>query len=377
MHIQSAEFTGFRNLHGNVDFGEGLNWLVGDNGQGKTNIIEAIFVTCHGRSFRPGNLADLLHFDADSAAVRLKVWEGDTCTPVSVFLTKGGKNHKVGGRTKSLLKEVHEALRAVFFGPEDLNMVKGGPAARRDFIDRAIVYHHAPYDDILKRYSNLLKERNVLLRDLAANHPPESGLMESYEDELARWGSVLVEYRLKYLARVLPRAREILVEFSNHKLVLEGTYHSNWLDQAAMSDPDAARLREILHQRLVNDRTSDTAAGRTGCGPQTDDIRLTLNGHLARLYASQGEQRHTAVALKVAQVSIWKEMFGVLPVLLLDDVMSELDPERVQMLFNHLQELGIQTLVTTTSIPDVLLGKDSRILRIRDGRTWSESKELG
>jgi len=368
MFVSKAAFHNYRNLGGTVEFGPGLNLISGRNGQGKTNILEALHVAGTGASFRPGKLCDLIRFDAGAARVELAVVEDGVELPLLLSIVGSQRRHAVGGRDNCSLEEVGKALRVVFFGPEELDLVKGGPAIRRAFLDQAIQGHHPPYGTVLRAYQKLVRERNQLLREEAAGQGAAPGLLDSYEEELARHGAALYDYRRRFLRGFQPVAAELVGRHSDSRLSLTLIYRPSLEPLPAEPTESAALLR----QRLAEQRPADGAAGRTGIGPHHDEIELLVNGRAARFFSSQGEQRQVAVSLKIAQLAIWRERFSVKPVLLLDDVFSELDPERRRLLLEVVREWQVQTMISTTSRSDVLQDGDCRSFVVEEGRVREE-----
>jgi DNA replication and repair protein RecF len=373
MKLIRASLVDFRNVTATIEFSPGINVLVGRNGQGKTNVLEALHVLARGTSFRPGRLSDLVRFDQPSARVELAV-EGDgVITPLVLTVAAGGDRRlSVGGREKASLADVADHLRVIFFGPEDLQLVKGSPGGRRDFLDQAIAGHHPPYAERLRGYQRLLRERNLLLRELDFGRPPPFGLMESYEDELARHAAQILSQRLKYLREFAPIATRLVSDHTAGRLQLSLRYVSPF---QPLEDEGLVEARDILprfRQHLEESRNEDASGGRTSVGPHLDDLELEVNGRPARFFASQGEQRQLAVSLKVAQLALWKERFGVNPILLLDDILSELDPERSRLLFTRVTEWQVQTLLTTTDRTDVILEGDCRFFRVEEGQVTVE-----
>jgi len=387
--LRQATFHRFRNLDGTVEFCPGINFFTGRNGQGKSNVLESIFVGAHGRSFRAGKLVDLIKFGEPSALVDLVVCRDEADTPVSVTITPSERKLSIGGRTDCDAAEAMDWLRVIFFGPEDLDIVKGAPAARREFLDRAISAHYPPYATTLKTYNKLLRERNQLLRDIAARRPPPGGLMEAYEAELAKSGALLFSQRTRYVGELAPAATTAVREHTGGRLGLDVRYACAWAGQlpekpvspediqalppaggaARDAMPPASRITpDLLESRLVSARGADVSLGRTSVGPHTDDLDLDLNGKPARFFGSQGEQRQVAVSLKLAQLALWRNKFRVNPVLLLDDVMSELDPERQRLLLHAIDGWRVQTLISTTSKPDVVVEGSVCVFEVEEGR---------
>ncbi|MBM4352766.1 MAG: DNA replication and repair protein RecF [Deltaproteobacteria bacterium] len=365
MRVVSAILEDFRNLSVRVDLACGINVFVGRNGQGKTNFLEALFVACMGRSFRPGRLADLVRFSAPGATVELGVEERGIVTPVRVSIAGSQRRHRVGGRDNCSLSEVAQMIRAVFFGPDDLDLVKGSPSGRRSFLDEAIRVHHPPYERLLMGYQRLLRDRNQLLRDFGSGrHPPEE-LLASYEGELARWGGQIVSHRSRYLRDYSPMAVELVARHTGGQLTLE-------LAHECTAGPcggaiEVGDAQEMLLGRLRDLRGEDIRSGSTTVGPHLDDLRLDVNGRAARLFASQGEQRQVAVSMKLAQLALWRQKFGVTPLLLLDDVLSELDSTRIRLLLDAIAGWQVQAVLTTTAPPDVVWKDDDACFRVKEG----------
>ncbi len=365
MHITSATYRDFRNVEGTFEPCEGVNVLFGPNGQGKTNALEGIYVSCYGRSFRPGKQVDMLRFGAAAARVELTV-EGDGVeSRISLTLAEGERRHGLEGKEGCSLLEIANHLRVIFFGPEDLSLVKGSKSVRRDFLDRAIAFQEPSHGKLLREYQKLLRERNHLLRDFSTGRAPPGGLIESFEEQLARRGAALLDARIGYLEEFLPLAVMRVSEHTAARLELDGGYDSS------IELPEAEGRREELEKRLLSElatrRRADMPAARTSVGPHLDDLALRLNGKEARFFASQGEQRQVAVALKLAQLQLWRQKFGINPVLLLDDVASELDDQRAELLFSVISGWGIQTLISTTSKPDMVLEGDVRFFEVDSG----------
>ena len=375
MQIRKAEFHQFRNLAGAIEFGPSFNVLVGPNGQGKTNVLEAIYATCFGHSFRPGKLTDLVQFGRDGCFVRLEVEDRGQITPITMgFRPPERQKHGIGGQENASLNDVAAALRVIFFGPDDLGLVKGSPSLRRDFLDRAIWVHHPPYADLMKRYMKVLKARNRILKDWREGTPPVKEMLPTLDEELARYGAQVVSYRMRYLRDFTPIALRLVAEHTVGHLQLAIEYRTSlpnvighdWrpLHDAMLASLTASYAPSVAPAELPN----------TPVGPHLDDLYLSVNGKDARFFASQGEQRALAVSLKLAQLALWTERFDQRPILLLDDVSSELDRERTALLLATISAWGIQTVLTTTSPPDVLLGhKQTRFFDVRAGTVKVQS----
>jgi len=368
MFVSRLACQDFRNLTITLELGSGYNVFAGRNGQGKTNVLEALYVTCFGRSFRPGKLVHLIRHGAGQARVQATVDDGDVQTELSLELTETSKRHGAAGKENCGLAEVASTLRMVFFGPDDLALVKGAPALRREFLDRAIWVHYPPYADLMKRYVQHMRSRNRLLKEQREQRrkvAPE--LLASVEELLCKEGAQVVSYRLKYLRELVPEAVRLVHDHTAGALALGVSYLPSIEGPLAEMDQGAIASKFLAALEAV--RTDDYASCSTSVGPHVDDMEFTLNARPARFFGSQGEQRAVAVCFKLAQLALWTERFGVKPVLLLDDVSSELDAERTALLMSTISKWGIQTLLTTTSPPDVLLGDpEVRVFRVEGGR---------
>lgn len=375
MHIRKATYFDFRNLTLSVELGPGFNVFTGRNGQGKTNLLEGLYVACFGRGFRPGKLSHLIRHGSGACRVSMEVEEAGNVTEVSLVLQGSDKNHSVGGKERCSLSEVASAVRLIFFGPDDLALVKGAPALRREFLDRAIWVHYPPYSDLMKRYLQHVKDRNRVLKESREGKRVARELIPSIEEELVRQGAQVILYRLKYLRELVPEAIQLVREHTADRLTLEVGYRSSLAEQ-----PLSLEAKEIQHAfvcALEKNREEDRLGATTSVGPHLDDLELTLQGKPARFFGSQGEQRAVAVCLKLAQLALWTQRFGVKPVLLLDDVSSELDAERTALLIRTIASWGIQTLLTTTSPPDVLLGDPAvRLFQVEGGQVTAFSKPV-
>ena len=367
MYIERATYFDFRNLTVTVELGPGFNVFMGSNGQGKTNLLEGIYATCFGRGFRPGRLSHMIRHGATACRVSLDVVESGNRTELSLVLQGSDKNHSVGGKERCSLGEVAQVVRLVFFGPDDLSLVKGAPAQRREFLDRAIWVHYPPYSDLMKRYQQHLKERNRLLKEMKEGRPTPKELLPSVEEEFIRQGVEVTSFRMRYLRELVPEAVRLVREHTADALELGVRYNSSLTQEALTSEPKELAL--VFRSALERVRGEDRLLGTTSVGPHLDDLELALQGQPARFFGSQGEQRALAVCLKLAQLSLWTQKFGVRPILLLDDVSSELDRERTALLIQTIASWGIQTLLTTTSPPDVLLGDPAvRLFQVEGGR---------
>ncbi len=344
MRIHALEARQFRNLEQVlIEPHPRFNVLSGDNGQGKTNVLEAIYLLGTLRSFRAGKTEEMVRFGAPQALVRARVEKLATTRLLEVQLSPGHKNARVDGKG-ARATDYFGGFNVVLFAPEDLRLPKGPPAGRRRFVDRAVWNAHPAYLGEVQTYEKVLRSRNAVLRDGG----PES-MLEVYDEQLARAAVAIVTRRRTLVEELAPRVRAAFERVTQTGLALGIEY------ETAL---DIANIEYSMHEKLIADRRKDLARGATSSGPHGDDLSLVLDGKPARLYASQGQLRAIVLALKIAEIEFLREKLGDAPVLLLDDVSSELDGKRNAQLFDFLKSVPCQAFITTTHRQHVLLTEE-------------------
>jgi DNA replication and repair protein RecF len=343
VRIRELRAEGWRNLEPlTLVPGERLSVLHGDNGQGKTNVIEAAYYLAVLRSFRTSHAEDLIRRDAAGGIARLRaeILHRGLERRFEIELRPTGRIARLDGKLVRGTAAALGAVSVVLFVPEDLLLPRAAPSNRRRFLDLAIFNIERGYYDEASAYQKVLKSRNVLLK----RGPADARLLETYDEELARTGARVVMRRRGLVAALEPL-------FKEHFRAL----HSELpVSLAYTSDPDVARageeaaVRASLHAGLVARRGLDERRRFTGFGPHTDDLDIGLAGAPARSHASQGQLRSLVLALKLAELSNVEARLGDPPVLLLDDVPSELDPARRALLFEVIGRLDCQTLISVT-----------------------------
>ena len=333
---------------------DGVTALVGDNGQGKTNILEAVYLTCTGRSHRTRQDRELVRWGADAADVEIDTLRRDGAHHVEILLPALGKRKlKVSGQEVSRSGELLGHVTGVLFSPEDLRTVKDGPAERRKFVDMALSQLQPAYYYAMQRYNRALKQRNELLKSAAAR-PDLLNTIDAWDEQLAEVGADLIRRRRAYVQKLSKVAGETHFDIADDRERLEIAYAPNLNAESA----------EILAEALFASRETDARRLTTTVGPHRDDVALLVDGRDVRAYGSQGQQRTAALSMRLAELNVMREDLGEWPVLMLDDVMSELDPGRRRRLLSHIK--GIQTLVTCTD-PDDLAGAET-------GAVWKAEK---
>lgn len=356
MRLESLSLRHFRNytrLHLELD-GD-LFLFLGANGQGKTNLLEAVGLVVTGRSPRASRYHDVIQWGEEEASVKARARRLDSPVEVEVRLRRRGPHtFLLQGKPVSRTSELLGQIWAVFFFPDDLQLVKGGPALRRRLLDMQLVQLKAAYRERLLAYQRVVRQRNALLADLRPGREALQRLLP-WDEHMVRLGSYVMRERAAAVARLAPEARRAYRDVSGGAEELHVAYRPFWSDsegeggepEELPADPEA--WEERFRQELERHRGREIARRTTLVGPQRDDVDLLLDGRPARAFASQGQQRSIVLALKAAEVVHLHQETGEPPLLLLDDVFSELDEGRRRRL---LQAAGprAQVFITGTGI---------------------------
>ena len=353
MIIKRLELTSFRNYETlETDLDEKVNIFYGNNAQGKTNILESIYLTLTTRSHKKSKDQEMICFGKDEAHLR-------------VFLEKKGVVHKIDMHLKRKQKKfiaidgiaINRAsdllgmANIVFFSPEDINMIKNGPSERRRFVDMDLSQLDGMYLSLLTSYSKALEQKNKLLKDAAYFRDP------SFKDMLDIWDEKLLEYGTEII-----RKRSEFIEGLNNIIVGKNREITGVDEElTCIYEPDTKE--EEFKEKLLRNRENDLKSGSTSTGPHRDDIRFSLNDIDLRKYGSQGQQRSASLSVKLSEIEFIKNKINDSPILMLDDVLSELDSSRQKCLINSIG--GIQTLITCTGLDEFIkydLIKDSVFL---------------
>ncbi len=341
MLLTDIELHRFRNYHDvHVELAPGVTVVSGDNGQGKSNLLEAVGYLATLSSFRGVPLDALIADGHDAAVIRANGVRDERALLIEAELTRSGRNRtmvnrQVLRRTRDLLG----ALRVTVFAPDDLELVKQGPGVRRRFLDDALVAVSVRNDVLRSDVDKVLRQRNALLKQAKGRLSAEiESTLDVWDAKFAESGTALATARLDLLELLAPVLVEAYGALSGHRKVAAARYAPDWLDQG-------------LGVALAEARRDDARRGVTTVGPHRDEIELTLEGRPARTHASQGEQRSLALALRLATHRVVTEATGSSPILLLDDVFSELDAARSAALLEHLPH-GQTLLSTAGPVPE-------------------------
>lgn len=338
MIIHSLELSDFRN-YGllNIEFDKGTNILFGDNAQGKTNILEAIFLCATTKSHRGSKDRDIVSFQAEESHIRAYVQKGEDEIRIDMHLRKNkSKGIAIDGVRIRKAAELLGTVNVVFFSPEDLSIIKSGPAERRRFVDMELCQLDSFYLYNLNHYNRIVNQRNRLLKDLFQN-PSLRDTLSIWDSQLVSYGSKVIERRRSFVQQLGEIISGIHFRLSGGKERLEIVYEP---------DVDEAHFEEALFQG----QERDIRMKMTGTGPHRDDFSFLANGVDLRRFGSQGQQRTAALSLKLSEIELVKKMTKDTPILLLDDVLSELDSKRQNYLLNSIGD--IQTIITCTGLDD-------------------------
>ncbi len=366
MICNKIEVEQFRNISfAEVKFSEGVNILAGANAQGKTNLLEAIFYPSMGRSFRGAKTTEMIRFGEKQATIRLGYRDNkrDQRIEVRIYREKLRQVEKNGVRVDKL-SDIVGSFRAVLFHPEHLSLIKNSPADRRSYLDMAIGRIRPLYIHTLQKYNHILKQRNALIRNAQNDRRTFDATVEFWSDQLAAEAAVLSLMRYEYVKRASGYISESFAEMTGEREIPRVTYvSSSGLREEENGDRETVKNRYF--ELLMGAHEREIAMGATLWGIHKDDLSIDINGHRARIYGSQGQQRSLALAMKLAEGEICREEYGDYPVFLLDDVLSELDAERREYLLHRI--LGKQVILTGCD-PDLMKGEDEvRRILVREG----------
>jgi len=352
MHVTSLKLENFRN-YGTLEIqpGEGLNIFVGLNAQGKSNLLESLYLLATSKSSRAGKDTELVRFDQPNARVTAEVIRtknSDVEIEIALSLTEK-KVARINGVKHSRLAEVIGQLNAVLFDSGDLEIIRGEPSVRRRFLDLEIAQTSPRYVLALVAYRKTLEQRNRLLRDLRDGRVPASAResLPAWNEVLAQHGARLIERRQLFLERLAQLASETHRTLSDERDSLEVNYLPSF---ALEGISEVGEIQRRFQEELAAVAGEEAARGTTLRGPQRDDIGFRVNGQDCRLFGSQGQQRTVALSLKLAERQLIEELVGEPPLLLLDDVLSDLDDARRALLFELTARAGSQTFLSCTNL---------------------------
>ncbi len=347
-----------------VDFCEGTNVLIGENAQGKTNLLEAIYMTALGKSFRQGTDKDVIRFGEEGCFIRNNYHDDTRDMEISmrIFSDRRAKRVEQNRVKVARTSDMVGCFKVVLFCPEHLLIIKDGPALRRNFLDVAISQIRPLYMKSLQRYATILKERNALIRDAEDNRAAFDSTIDVFSEQLATEAAIITNYRVKYIEKLKEHVKNCFSEMTGGREVPDIEYISSC--KLSVEDRfDIEKCKEAYRELYFTRHDREIGAGSTLWGIHKDDMEIDLNGNRARIFASQGQQRSLSLALKLAEGEMIREdMGGDYPVFLFDDVLSELDGGRREYLLSSLG--GKQVILTCCEKKDIV---SDRLIGVNKG----------
>ncbi|MFB9326584.1 DNA replication/repair protein RecF [Paenibacillus aurantiacus] len=366
MYLNSIQLQHYRNYEQlELRTDSQVNLFVGPNAQGKTNLLESIFVLALTKSHRTSKDKELIGWQSQDARIRGEVEKRYGTVTLDLTLSGQGKKAKINGLEQRKLSDFVGSLNVVMFAPEDLEIVKGTPGIRRRFLDMEIGQVQPGYLHSLGQYSKVLVQRNNYLKT-ATPGSVNQAMLDIWNMQLAEYGVKIMKKRENFIHKLQKWAQQIHAGITGGTEELTIVYRPSFETEDAK---DESVLFDRFMIKLTQVKDQELRRGVTLVGPHRDDIAFFINGKEAQVYGSQGQQRTTALSLKLAEIELIHEEIGEYPLLLLDDVLSELDQNRQTQLIETFQN-KVQTFVTTTGLESVNIAKlhDSRIYQVRDGQ---------
>ncbi|HIX16337.1 MAG TPA: DNA replication/repair protein RecF [Candidatus Hungatella pullicola] len=361
MVIESIELKNYRNydqLH--MEFSSGTNILYGDNAQGKTNILEAVYVCATTKSHRGSRDREIIQFDRDESHIKLNVRKRDVPYRIDMHLKKNkAKGVAVNGVPIRKASELFGIVNVVFFSPEDLNLIKNGPGERRRFIDMELCQLNKLYVHSLVQYNRIVIQRNKLLKEIAFR-PDFEQTLDIWDMQLIQYGREVIEFRREFIDQLNQMIALIHKKISGGREELVLSYEPNVETEQFESAVSKSRIQDLKQKTTL-------------IGPHRDDLTFIVNGIDIKKFGSQGQQRTAALSLKLAEIELVKKIVNDYPILLLDDVLSELDSGRQNHLLAGINH--IQTLITCTGLEDFVNNRFQidKIFKVVNGTATGEN----
>lgn len=350
MHINQIQLQNYRNYESlSLDFSPTINVFIGQNAQGKTNVMESIYVLAMAKSHRTHNDKELIRWEQEYGKIKGNVQKKYGEIPLELIISKKGKKAKANHIEQTKLSNYIGQMNVVMFAPEDLDLVKGSPQVRRRFLDMEIGQISPVYLHELLHFQKLLKQRNHLLKMHQGKQKIDDVMFDVYTEQYCRAAISVIRKRYEFMELLQKWAQPIHFSISHELEQLTIRYKTI---SGFTSSLTADEMYDVLQQKVQQMKAAELARGVTLVGPHRDDLNFEVNGYDIQTYGSQGQQRTTALSLKLAEIELIKQEVGEAPILLLDDVLSELDDYRQSHLLNTIKG-NVQTFVTTTSVDGI------------------------
>lgn len=345
MYIKKLKVQNFRNYEEQeIEFNKNINVIYGDNAQGKTNILEAIFLTSFGKSFRTTKEKEIINKDKDFAKVYVEYEKEDRDGKIQITLADK-KEIKINGVKIKKLSELLGTVNIVIFTPDDMDILKDGPQQRRRFLDMMIGQIRTNYVHNLNSYIKTLEQRNNYLKSRSINE----AMLDIWDEKLAEYGEKIYQYRNEYIEKIKLKIKDIHKEITDEDISI--VYKSD------------CENKEKYLKKLKENRELDKLKGYTSKGTHKDDFKVLINGEDVRIYGSQGQNRTSILSLKLAELQVIHDEIGEYPILLLDDFMSELDEKRIKKFLQNIE--NIQVIITCTRPIEI---ENSKLFNVIKGK---------
>jgi len=364
VYVKKIKLINFRNyINLDIELNKTLNIFVGDNAQGKTNLLESIYICSNGRSYRTSKDKELINLNKTKAYIGLDIEKEQFTKSVEIKFEKDMKKRiRVNKVELEKVSELIGILNVVIFSPEDLKLVKEGPAERRNFLDIEISQIKPRYKYNLAKYNKILMQRNNLLKSQPQKISQD--LLDIWNTQLSQVGAEIITERVRFIEKLAIISKNIHNKLTGELEELRLEYLPSFNIDGLNIQDIQLRMKSILEKNI----DIDIQKGSTGIGPHRDDLDIIINGISARIFGSQGQQRTAALSLKLAEVELIKSEIGEYPVLLLDDVFSELDLNRRKYLISTFKD--VQTIITSTDDIDLekLYNVGKKVFFIKEGK---------
>lgn len=348
MIVNKLIIKNYRNfIEAEAELNDSLNIFIGDNGQGKTNLMESIYIASIGRTFRLNSENELINFFENKSSVEIHLIKNNYKVKIEIILEKNKKKLVfINGVKLDKTSEMIGVLNNVIFTPDDMKIIKGSPVERRKFVNIDISQIKPKYKYLLNKYKKVTTERNLILKNYYTKYENKD-IINIWNDYLVNIGTEISIYRNEYIKKLKNYATDIYSNISGKKEKFDIIYYSN----IGLIDNDKEEIKKTFHEKINSNFNNEVLRGTCLYGPHKDDIIIKINDKECKYFGSQGQQRSAILALKLAEIEIIKEEVGEYPILLLDDVLSELDNKRKSFLIEHIK--GIQTIITSTDDHDL------------------------
>lgn len=371
MYIERLKLNGYRNYEQvDLQFSKNINVFIGENAQGKTNVMEAIYVLAMAKSHRTSNDKELIRWDAEYGKIEGEVQKKYGKLPLELTISKKGKKAKANHLDQGRLSDYIGQMNVVMFAPEDLNVVKGSPQLRRRFLDMEIGQISPVYLHDLSAFQKILKQRNHILKKNQGKKNVEDLSFDIFTEQYITAAVKVIKKRFEFMKLLQQWAAPIHHGISRELESLEIKYKSVSGMEATW---DTTQMEQYLLDKLKEQKNREFERGISLIGPHRDDLQFFVNGYDVQTYGSQGQQRTTALSLKLAEIELIKQEVGEAPILLLDDVLSELDDFRQSHLLNTIKG-DVQTFVTTTSVEGIDHNtiREAKMFHVKQGSVDSD-----